>query len=170
MTSLSISLPTSPFAPATTSLPGGFPRRLLAVAVGPELPPSDSAFTGLVQAYRSSGGLVRGDDVADWLRDSGRGGHGTLARWIVSGEILGFEWQHALWIPMFQIDPATLVVRSGARQVLAQMGSAFDGWSLALWFVQPNSWLQDRRPLDLLDSALPDVLEAARADRFVVTG
>jgi uncharacterized protein (DUF2384 family) len=54
--------------------------------------------------------------------------------------------------------------------VLAEFSTVFDGWRLAVWFAQPNSWLQDRSPVDLLESDLQAVRNAARADRFVSTG
>ena len=71
---------------------------------------------------------------------------------------------------MFQFDLRDLSTKHGPRQVLNELGTAFDGWELAVWFVQPNSWLNDRSPVDLLNTQLSAVLEAARADRFIVTG
>jgi hypothetical protein len=54
--------------------------------------------------------------------------------------------------------------------MLAELASAFDGWPLATWFAQHNAWLNDRSPVDLLDSDLADVLDIARADRFIAAG
>ena len=43
-------------------------------------------------------------------------------------------------------------------------------WTIAIWFAQPNSWLADQRPVDLLHCNLAAVVQAARADRFVARG
>ncbi len=71
---------------------------------------------------------------------------------------------------MFQFELRDLSVKPGPRRVLAELKPVFDDWGLAVWFVQPNSWLQTMRPLDLLDSDLTGVLEAARTDRFIAAG
>ena len=39
-----------------------------------------------------------------------------------------------------------------------------------MWFSQPNHWLRNRRPVDVLDVSLTAVLRAARADRFIANG
>jgi hypothetical protein len=52
---------------------------------------------------------------------------------------------------------------------VAELGRSFDGWALANWFVLPNSCLSGRSSIDCLSSDLPDVLAAAREDRFVVS-
>jgi hypothetical protein len=122
------------------------------------------------QAYRATGGIARGEDLARWLEDRQLGDFVTLARLIVSGVVFSFEWQDAFWIPMFQFDRHDLSVRPGPQRVLAELAADFDGWSLAVWFAEPNSWLADRRPVDLLESNLDAVLQAARADRFIAAG
>ncbi|HEX7441459.1 MAG TPA: hypothetical protein VF319_15325 [Caldimonas sp.] len=120
--------------------------------------------------YRATGGTARGDDLARLLEDHPRGSFVSLARLIASGEVFGFERQHTFWVPMFQFELRDLSIKEGLRQVLAELVTVFDGWALALWFVRPNSSLKDGRPVDLLDSNLAAVLDAARTDRFVAAG
>lgn len=129
-----------------------------------------AGFAALRVAFRASGGLARGDDIALLLADRGRGDYVSLARLIGAGEVFGFEWQRSFWIPMFQFDPRDLSIRPGSRQVLAELASAFDGWRLATWFTEPNAWLDAARPIDLIDVDPAEVVQAARADRFVVAG
>ena len=93
-----------------------------------------------------------------------------LTRLIESAEVFGFEWRRDLFVPMFQFDLPDLTVRPESRRVLAELLPALDPWSLAVWFGQPNSSLHGQRPLDLLDSDLPAVLEVARMDRYVERG
>ena len=135
-----------------------------------DLRPCDRDFVAMCVAYRDSGGVARGSELAS--RMDGQDGHGDarLARLIVSGEIFSFEWSDCVWVPMFQLDAVNLTPASAAGQVRAKLSADFDGWSLAVWFARPNPWLCERRPVDLLASALPLVLQAARFDRHVAVG
>ena len=132
--------------------------------------PNEHSFAALRAACQATGGLVRGDDLARTLWDRQRSDYVSLARLIASGEVLSFRWHGSLWMPMFQFEPGELTIKPAPRQVLGEFGNVFDGWSVAVWFVQPCSWLDDRRPVDLLDGDLAAVLDAARADRFIATG
>jgi len=120
--------------------------------------------------FRRTGGLARGDDLARLLEDRQLGDFVSLARLIASGDVFGFEWQTMFWVPMFQFELNDLSLRWNAHSVAAELSGVFDGWRLAAWFAQPNSWLDDRSPVDLLNSDLTAVREAARADRFVAKG
>ena len=132
--------------------------------------PSDREFVEMLGNYRASGGIVRTDDLVRLLRDRPHVHKASLASLICAGEVFGFEWRRSFWLPMFQFEPRDLAVRSAPRQVIAELTADFDGLALALWFARRNSWLQDHRPVDLLHSKLNDVLDAARADRFIATG
>lgn len=133
-------------------------------------PNDDAAFGAIRRAYQALGGLARGDDLAGLLEDRSRGDFVSLARLIVDGEIFAFEWRDTYWIPMFQLDLADLSVKRGLRQVLLELAGGYDSWRLAAWFVEPNEWLACQRPVDLMDTNLSEVLQAARADRFVAAG
>lgn len=132
--------------------------------------PCSAGFAALLGAYRSSGGSTRGDDLARLLEDRQRSDGVSLARLIECGAAFGFEWRETLWIPMFQFDSRDLAVKSGVRQALVELSADFDGWELAAWFASGNTWLGGHRPVDLMESDLPAVLGAARADRFVAAG
>jgi len=129
----------------------------------------EADFAAMRRAYHAAGGFAGGDDLARLLEDCGRGSFASLARRIVGGEVFGFEWRHTFWIPMFQFTEE-LEVKPGLKAVLAELASEYDGRRLADWFVEPNGWLDERRPIDVLDASPDDVLQAARADRFVATG
>ncbi len=51
-----------------------------------------------------------------------------------------------------------------------ELAGAFDAWDLCCWLAAPNSSLDDRAPLDVLESDPGAVLQAARVDRFVARG
>jgi hypothetical protein len=89
---------------------------------------------------------------------------------LAAGHVFGYHWHDALWVPLFQIDATTLGAAAGPQHVVTELGPGFDGWSLAQWFVRPNSSLDGRLPLDCMSASLPDVLAAAREDRYVAGG
>ena len=157
-------------APAINAHPNSSPRQSTpAPDLLGELPGS-RGFAALLAAYRATGGTARGDDVARLLEDHGLGDFIGLARLIAAGEVFGFEWRNTLWIPMFQFELRDLSVKPAGAQVLKELGTGFEGWSCAAWFARPNSWLNDRAPVDLIATHLPDVLEVARMDRFIAAG
>ena len=130
----------------------------------------DTGFIALQAALRASGGLMRSNPLAALLARQPGGSSLDLARAIAAGQVFSFYWHDSAWVPMFQFDRDTLAQRPAAGQVLAELVGALDGWDLAGWFARPNGWLAQQRPLDLLDRALPEVLHAARADRFLLAG
>lgn len=68
------------------------------------------------------------------------------------------------------LDASQAFIRSAVEQVVAELAGAFDERDAALWLTRPNSWLNQVAPAELIAHDLPAVLQAARADRFVVLG
>jgi hypothetical protein len=130
----------------------------------------DREFTALRTAYRSTGGIARGDDLARLLADHPCGDYVSLARLIVSGQIFCFERHNTFWVPMFQFNLRDLSVKRALQKVFDLLHAGYDGWTVAVWFTQPNDRLSDRRPVDLLDSDLHRVMEAARVAPSFVAG
>ena len=132
--------------------------------------PTPLGFVALLSAYRPTGGAVRGDDLSRYLRSEEPGHLTNLARRLVSGAILRFSWRQTLWVPLFQFKESGSTVRPEVARVMDELEGAFDSWEMAVWFIQPNSSLNELRPLELLGKQDADVLEAARVDRFVAMG
>jgi len=150
-----------PLAAWATSLPS---------AEAVDFCPGDAGFLALCTAYRGSGGIARGTDLAHWLRGRGEGDSLALAGLIVGSQAFSFDWHDTFWVPMFQFSPVQPALGPAARQVLAELAPLLDGWQLAAWFVRGSTWLDGQRPLDLL-AAQPDrVLAAASTDRYVIDG
>jgi hypothetical protein len=91
----------------------------------------------------------------------------VLARWIVKREIVNIVWHSQILIPVFQFSPDDLQIRRVVRAALAELVGVFDDWEIATWFAQPNAWLHEQRPLDPTARDDDDVIQAARADRFI---
>ena len=132
--------------------------------------PTSLGVATLMAAFRDTGGILRVEELARMLADLKMGDVASLGRAMASREICSFQWRSAFWIPMFQFDLGNLSFKPGTRKILGELTAVFDGWMLAVWFAQPNSWLKGQKPIDLLATDLPAVFEAARADRFVVEG
>lgn len=132
--------------------------------------PQDGAFIALHNAYRPHAGLMRLRCLAAGWRQGAERPACVVADQVEAGELFGFPWHDALWIPMFQFGKPSPALATAPQRVAAELGRGFDGWARASWFVQANSWLAGCSPIECLGSRLPDVLEAARADRFVMTG
>jgi hypothetical protein len=130
----------------------------------------DHAFIGLLDAFRSHGGLLRGDELADALARKGQGDHSALARMIVAGQVVSFEWNGEYWLPAFQLQGDGLALRPEAARVVAELSGVLDGWETAGWFATRNGALQDRVPVDVIRHNPDEVVNAARLERFVARG
>lgn len=123
----------------------------------------DIHFLELLSAYRSTGGIGAGSELAARRPMTGLSG---LARAIASREVISFGWGGHVWLPMFQFEQRELEVRMPARALIGELVDALDDWEMADWFVEPNAWLKDKSPLSLMDTDYASVLDAARALRF----
>lgn len=124
----------------------------------------------MLDAYRSSGGLARAQEVLAMFKRGGGPGVAALARWIASRELICFEWQAQTWLPVFQLNRRDLTPDRRLRPVFAELTRIYDHWDVATWFSLPNPWLAQRAPVDSLWGDPGAVLDAARAERFALSG
>ena len=127
----------------------------------------DQQFVSLLQGFRPSGGLSRAHSVAEWLASRCGQNVGTLARWMVRGEVLHFEWQSDSWLPMFQFHTTATTPHSVVGLVLKELEGVFDPWETAQWFARPSIALGGRMPADAVASDADAVLQVARFDRYL---
>jgi hypothetical protein len=94
---------------------------------------------------------------------SAAGNRSALASsWRAAGRILGVDWHGRTIYPAFQFQ-ADGQPRPAIAHALAHLRRAgLSDWQAALWFASPTGWLEDRRPVDLLDED-PDATVAAAA-------
>lgn len=130
----------------------------------------DRQFLAMNRAYARSGGLASGDEIARRLRRRSEQPLSMIARWIVERRIVSLDWQSQMLIPLFQFDLTDMTLRSDVVEVANELKPVFDGWELAVWFAEPNVWLDGECPAHAIELKPIDVLQAARADRFVALG
>lgn len=127
-------------------------------------------FVNLLNAFRESGGLAQGNEVASQFQRRNAQDISVLGGWLVKRHAIGFEWHSKLWVPLFQFNPSDMSLRAGLADILAELVVVYNDWDLASWFAKPNPWLSEGLPADVLAVAAPQVLCAARAERsFVAT-
>lgn len=124
--------------------------------------PTSRGFIAMLEAYRPTGGLAPGNFLHQSLQDHQRGDLSRLARLIVDRRVFVFDWRGESWIPMFQFDGHDLACKPGPALVRAELKALLSGWAIAAWFSRPNAVLDGRRPVNMLESDLGSVLEAAR--------
>lgn len=164
----------SPAQAATASSLNLLPGRCQCDPEHPSEGSADQQFVVMLDAYRESGGLCRAQELRDLMgRSTAVGGRdaGALNRWIRRREVICFEWQANAWLPWFQfkglgISPSPQP-HAHLQPVLAELNAVYDPWELACWFARPNPWLSGCMPVDALLASLPEVVQAARADRFI---
>lgn len=127
----------------------------------------DRQFLEMGSAFGTQGGWVSGDEMSRRLRRHCDQPISVLANWVTKREIVNIAWQSGILIPVFQFGLQDFRVRPVVQAVLAELESVFDDWEIAVWFSQPNTWLQQQRPLDLAARDDDAVIHAARADRFI---
>ena len=126
-----------------------------------------AGFNAIISAYLLNGGTASADDLELMLEEKRKGRFVSVARQILLRDIFSFEWQNQYWVPMFQFYPQDLTVKREVMRVVHELTAVLDNWALALWFTEPNPWLKNRRPVDMMDRHFLEVLNAARANRFV---
>ena len=132
--------------------------------------PRERGLTELRSAFQRCGGLASGDELAGLVRPHWDQAVSTVARWIVTRSVLAVSWQAQTLLPLFQFEAPTMLLRGCMPAVLAELAPVYDEWDLALWFAEPNTWLDGAVPAELVARRPAAVLEAARADRFVARG
>ena len=129
--------------------------------------PEDREFAMMQTAYESTGGLSTGDKWADDLRTRFGQPISLAARAIVERSVVHVDWRGEIWLPIFQFERTAPSVRQEAAKIIDELKDVFNNWELALWFAEPNSWLAGRVPANAIAGGSDEVLEAARADRYL---
>jgi hypothetical protein len=124
-------------------------------------------FMEMLDSYRATNGLARAQEVFTMYKFHHGNDVAMLARWIVKRDVVSFDWQSKVWVPLFQFDRSDMSILPGMKPILAVLNSFFAPWKMALWFAEPNRSLQGRTPAAAMGSDPHGVLSAACVDRFI---
>ena len=104
--------------------------------------------------------LLDAEQVHALYGSSAKNRAALAARWRSDRKLFAIEHHGRLLYPAFQFDevgrPKAVIGR-----ILKALGLGTGPWQTAIWFTTPNSWLDRRRPLDLLESEPDRVIDAA---------
>lgn len=90
---------------------------------------------------------------------------GTLERWRAHDDVIHFEWQQQVWLPIFQFYLTAMSPRVAVGLVLIEFAGVLPNWEIAQWFATPNSALDGNRPAEILGANPGLVIEAARHEK-----
>lgn len=130
----------------------------------------DATFVAMLPAFRTTGGIATGEEIKQRIGQRQTGGSSRLARSIAAGELISFEWNATLWLPLCQFDLYTMEMDRGAEEIVQELASIMDGWEITQWLATPHPALHDKLPVDLLRTNRGATLNAARLDRFIARG
>lgn len=131
---------------------------------------SRSEFAGMESAYARHGGMLRSEEVVRHMRDHWDQPISVLAKWIVGRAMITIDWRYDILIPMFQLDPRSLGLRPGCREIISELKDVMDDWEIGNWFAASNPWLGGLTPVDILASSWREAFQAARVARFIARG
>jgi hypothetical protein len=101
-------------------------------------------------------------ELADRAGSTAGNRSALASAWRTSGRVVGVEWHGRTVFPAFQFtaDGQPRPKLAGILRHLRRAG--LTDWQAALWFASPTGWLDDRRPVDVLDDD-PEAVELAAA-------
>jgi len=132
--------------------------------------PELEQFATMQRAFLSCGGFVSAQEVTSRLRCLSDQPISKLARWIVSRGVVSIPWRAQTLMPTFQFDFTDMSIRPVCTDALAELRDVLNDWEVAVWFAEPNVWLNGRTPASLVEHGRNELVQAARADRFVARG
>ena len=104
--------------------------------------------------------LLDAEQVHALYGSSAKNRAALAARWRSDRKIFAIEHRGRLLYPAFQFDEVGRP-RAVIGRILKALGPGTGSWQTAIWFTTPNSWLDRRSPLDLLESEPDRVIDAA---------
>ncbi len=151
------------------TLPLSIPRPpRFPVVVPPAIDSQDDRFLQLLAGLRPHGGMLPIEDV----RSIGFVSHAglSLGESLIRRDLFALTWRHRMWLPMFQFRMPGWKPSAGVAEIAGLLHPVLQGFELAEWFITPSPWLNDRCPVELVDTDTAQVRHAAQADRFLLAG
>lgn len=127
----------------------------------------DRRFFALITRLAPRGGML--SDVELRCMHNAIHSNTALGPALLRREVVAIAWRHRLWFPVFQFRLPNWEPSPCVGEVVADLFPVLQGFDLLEWFLTPNAWLKDRRPLELLGSEPAQVRRAAQAERLLMS-
>jgi len=116
------------------------------------------------QAFLDEFGALTSEQVASLAGSQAANRRSTAHRWQTERKLFAVSHHGQVLYPGFQFDAETGRPKPAVGEALAALPPTMTGWALALWWVTPVDLLDWARPVDRLDSAAAEVVDAARLE------
>lgn len=114
-----------------------------------------------------SGDFMPAGEIAKLAGYSEKNPSAQPNRWKKDGAIFAIQHKGVDYFPLYALDPdENYRPYKAVAEILRIFGETKTGWGIAFWFAGLNSFLDDRRPQDLL-TGHPDLVIAAAKDEAV---
>lgn len=122
----------------------------------------DAMQSELVDGYCLCGGLASTGELVELMRPHWRQPAVVLTRWLLGHKVVSFPSRTLILLPLFQFERPRFMPREGIADVTLALADRMADEDLAAWFLQPNPWLEQERPADVVAVDAELVLSAAR--------
>ena len=109
-------------------------------------------------------------EVADLAGSAASNRSALAARWRKEGRIFAVANRSVQYYPVFQFGDDFRPLPAIASVLETLRREPMSEWEIALWFTSRNGWLDDRRPVDLLQADPVAVVEAAGHEVAAIAG
>jgi hypothetical protein len=106
-------------------------------------------------------GVLGSKEVARLAGSTAKNRSATVSRYLATDQVFAIEHRGSRYYPAFQFDANGRPRPVIGQVLLALQPYGLDGWEIALWFTTASGWLNDRRPVDLLDEDPAEIVAAA---------
>ncbi len=138
----------------------------------PSVPPQHQAHlwqieqnTRLRAQFMAQCELFNSKQVADLLESRAKNRAATASHLKEKGKLFAVRLHGQDYFPAFQFDLASRHCFPEIAELLQiKQRDCEPGWQLALWFIAPNPWLDNRMPLQVWQNGRAEVLQAAAAE------
>jgi len=140
-------------------------EKFTAPSSAPEpVPAQASAVDPLIEArdrLRREVHLIQAEQWRRWSGNQGKNPSAALGKYKADGRLFAVPEGKRYLYPQFQFAEKDARPKAAVAMVLRRVPDAARGWPLLSWFNAPNVLLDDRKPLEILDSDPARVAEAA---------
>ncbi len=113
------------------------------------------------KAFVSQYECLSAEAVADESGNTAKNRSAIASRWAAEKKIFSIRYENKTLYPKFQFKDGSPI--SAIARVLEIFPNHFTGWDIAFFFTNPNSYLDGRKPVDLLKADPEKVVSLVHA-------